>query len=85
MAALGASPSGSFPILFDLERPVARQINTLMKGSIPVVVDRDFVLARFDAKPLEHAVEVVHDTGVVAVHVNVGVVRQDLEANGRIG
>ena len=47
--------------------------------SISLLVHDDFVLARDELQALEHAVEVVHDTGRVSIDKNQRFARRDLK------
>ena len=63
----------------DLQRPTAREQHLLRERAVPLEVQLQLVLARLDVQPLQVAVEVVHDADEVAVDVDLGVARRDLQ------
>ena len=62
--------------LIRVDHHVDRQVVVLRQA------DFQMVRSRFEAEPLEDAVEVVHDADVVAVHVDRRLFRLDLQAHG---
>ncbi len=65
------------------ERACRLQVDPLANRAIAVEIQRDVVRSRLDVQPLEDPVEVVDDTGIVAVDVDLGLARRHLQPDRR--
>ncbi len=66
--------------VMDLQRLIHRHVHAELVRAIPVELEADLVAPRRHVQPLEDAVEVVGDPGVVAVHVHASLLRVDDDA-----
>ncbi|HEX9202480.1 MAG TPA: hypothetical protein VF964_00840, partial [Vicinamibacteria bacterium] len=76
---LGRLARSLLHVVMDLQGRPGAHVDLHPVRLITLELEGDLVAPRRDVEPLEEAVEVVHDPGVVAVHVDAGLVGIDEE------